>query len=157
MKTVDFYFDFMSPFAYLAANRLLELSRRLRRRAKRYGMSFNFPKSLDTARLNRGCLVAKSRGRGDVFLERAFDAVWGQGGDPAESALLRRVAEACEIQPESIERDIDSPETTGEYEKENLEAQGRGVFGVPIFLVDDQIYWGNDRIEFLEEYLRGEA
>ena len=195
MKTIDFYFDFMSPFGYLAAHRLPDLSRRyhttatirchpidlvaarfkagntgpfnrdqpakmkalmmdLRRWAKRYGLPFNFPKSLDTARLNRGYLVARSRGKGDAFLERAYDAVWGQGGDPAEAALLRRVAEACEIDPESIERDVDSSETIGEYEKENLEAQASGVFGVPIFLVDDQIYWGNDRIEFLEEYLR---
>lgn len=193
-KTVDFYFDFMSPFAYLAAHRLPELARRhqasatfrchpidlvaarfkagntgpfnrdqpakmralmmdLGRWAKRYGIPFAFPKGLATAKLNRAHLVAQARGRGDPFLRAAFAAVWGRGGDPADAELLRAAAAEAGLDGPEVERAADSAEVVAAYERENADAQARGVFGVPIFWVDDQIYWGNDRIEFLEEYL----
>jgi 2-hydroxychromene-2-carboxylate isomerase len=196
MKTVDFYFDFMSPFGYLAAHRLPELAKAhhgrarfvchpidlvaarfkagntgpfnrdqpakmkallmdLERWAKRYGIPFAFPKGLDSKRLNKGWLVAEQRGRGAAYLAAAYDAVWGRGGDPADGALHAEVAKACGLSPEELSAAIDSPEISAAYDRENEAAQARGVFGVPIFLVDDQIYWGNDRIEFLEEYLDG--
>lgn len=194
MKTVDFYFDFMSPFGYLAAHRLPELAKAhhgrarfvchpidlvaarfkagntgpfnrdqpakmkallmdLERWAKRYGIPFAFPKGLDSKRLNKGWLVAEARGRGATYLAVAYEAVWGRGGDPADGALHAEVATACGLSAEELSAAIDSPETAAAYDRENEAAQARGVFGVPIFLVDDQIYWGNDRIEFLEEYL----
>jgi len=196
MKIVDLYFDFMSPFAYLAASQLPRLAAKyegrarfdlhaidliaarfkagnngpfnrdqpakmkalmmdLNRWAKRYGVPFVFPKGLDTKRLNRGWIVAAARGRGDAFVQAAFDAVWGRGGDPASTELHAEVARACGLAPEELVTAIDSAEIVGAYDRENEAAQARGVFGVPIFLVDEQIYWGNDRIEFLEEYLDG--
>ena len=196
MKTVDFYFDFMSPFGYLAAHRLPELAKThqgrarfvchpidlvaarfkagntgpfnrdqpakmkalmmdLQRWAKRYGIPFAFPKGLDSKRLNKGWLFAEARGRGTAYLASAYDAVWGRGGDPADAALHAEVAKACGLSAEELSAAIDSAEIAAAYDRENEAAQARGVFGVPIFLVDDQIYWGNDRIEFLEEYLDG--
>lgn len=195
MKTVDFYFDFMSPYAYLAAQKLPELRERhgkvaklvvhpialvearfkagntgpfnrdqpakmkclmldLQRWAKRYGVKFGFPKGLETARLNRGYLVAEREGKADAYLKAGFDAVWAESGDPADEKLIRDVAATAGLSADALVKAVDSPEIVAEYEKGNLAAQARGVFGVPIFMVDDQIYWGNDRIEFLEEYLR---
>lgn len=194
MKTVDFYFDFLSPYGYLAAHRLTRLIERYRGRAdfrthaidllsarrnagntgpfnrdipakmkclmmdlqrwaKRYGIPFAFPKSLDTARLNRGFLWAQEHGREASYLNAGYAAVWGRGGDPTDTSLIRAVAAEVGLLPDELVAGADSPEIVERYESENREAQGRGVFGVPIFIVDDQIYWGNDRIEFLEEYL----
>jgi 2-hydroxychromene-2-carboxylate isomerase len=39
------------------------------------------------------------------------------------------------------------------YDEENQEATRRGVFGVPTMIIDDKMWWGNDRIIFVEEYL----
>ena len=196
MRTVDFYFDFMSPFAYLAEHRLRELAARyegkakfvchpidliaarfkagntgpfnrdqpakmkalmmdLRRWAKRYGIPIGFPKGLETARLNRGYFYAMQQGRGADYMKAGFAAVWAESGNPADEGLIRQVASKAGLSPEKLLASTESPEALREYEKENNEAQARGVFGVPIFMVDDQIYWGNDRIEFLEEYLEG--
>jgi len=198
MKTVDFYFDFMSPFAYLASHRVAELENRhrgkatfvahpidliaarfkagntgpfnrdqpakmkclmmdLQRWAKRYGMPIGFPKGLETARLNRGYLCARREDKAELYMKAAFDAVWGQSGDPSDERLLRAVAAKSGMSADRVLQAVDSPEIVGDYEKENAAAQARGVFGVPIFMVDDQIYWGNDRIEFLEEYLNEAA
>ncbi|MGH7803898.1 MAG: 2-hydroxychromene-2-carboxylate isomerase [Candidatus Binatia bacterium] len=197
MKTVDFYFDFMSPYAYLAAQRLPDLRERygkvarfvvrpialvearfkagntgpfnrdqpakmkclmldLQRWAKRYGVKMGFPKGLETARLNRGYLAAEREGKADAYLKAGFDAVWAESGDPSDEKLIRDVAAKAGVSPDGLLKAVDSPEIVAEYEKGNLAAQARGVFGVPIFMVDDQIYWGNDRIEFLEEHLRAE-
>ena len=50
---------------------------------------------------------------------------------------------------------IDLADNLAHYARENAEAQARGVFGAPTFIVDDQIFWGNDRIVWVEDYLRG--
>lgn len=194
-KVVDFYFDFLSPYAYLAASQLPELARRfagqasfvmhpidlvaarfkagntgpfnrdqpakmkclgqdLKRWAARYGIEIGFPRGFDTARLNRGYLVAERQDKGGAYMRAAFAEVWAKSGDPAEDALIGRAASAAGLSPEQVLAAVDSPDILAAYEKENVAAQARGVFGVPIFMVDEQIYWGNDRVEFLEEYLR---
>ena len=47
-------------------------------------------------------------------------------------------------------------ELAQEHERRVLEAESRGVFGVPTFLFRDQLYWGNDRLVLLEAALRAE-
>lgn len=193
MKIVDFYFDFISPFAYLASAQVPKLAKQynvnfalhpidlfaakraagntgpsnreipakitylmadLQRWARRYDVPFAFPKGFDTASLNRGFLWAKTQGAADRYFHSAYAEVWARGGDPADPALLRAAAEGAGLSADEFLRGIDSPPILQAYAQENREAQARGVFGVPIFIVDDQMFWGNDRIMFLEEYLR---
>lgn len=194
MKRVDFYFDFLSPYAYLAAHRLPDLVERhrgavefvpqaidlvaarfaagntgpfnreiprkiraltadLRRWANRYGIPLNFPKGFDTANLNRGHLCAAKESKSFEFLRAGFELVYGEGGDPSDPSLLRQAAARCGLPPEKFLEHLSDPALTSAYDRLNRDAQERGVFGVPTFLVDDQIFWGNDRIDFLEEYL----
>ncbi|MBU1824983.1 MAG: DsbA family protein, partial [Alphaproteobacteria bacterium] len=40
------------------------------------------------------------------------------------------------------------------YREARSKAYARGVFGAPLMFVDDQIFWGNDRLDFLEEHVR---
>ncbi|MGH8009706.1 MAG: 2-hydroxychromene-2-carboxylate isomerase, partial [Candidatus Binatia bacterium] len=131
----------------------------LQRWAQRYDVPFAFPKGFDTARLNRGYLWAKTQGAeaADRYFHSAYTEVWARGGDPADSALLRAAAEGAGLSADELLRGVDAQSILQAYDKENQEAQARGVFGVPIFIVDDQMFWGNDRIMFLEEYLRSQS
>jgi 2-hydroxychromene-2-carboxylate isomerase len=197
MKVVDFYFDFLSPYAYLAAHRLTDLVERygndatfvshpidlvaarfkagnngpfnrdqpakmkclgqdLKRWAARYGIEIGYPQGFDTARLNRGYFYADRKGKAAQFMKSAFDAVWARSGNPADEGLIRRVASEAGLSPDELLASLDAPEALAAYQKENDAAQARGVFGVPLFMVDDQIYWGNDRVQFLEEYLQSQ-
>jgi 2-hydroxychromene-2-carboxylate isomerase len=198
MKTVDFYFDFISPFAYLAATQLPKLAKQhnvnfalhaidlfaakraagntgpsnreipakmkylmadLQRWARRYDAPLVLPKGFDTARMNRGYLWAKTQDAhaADRYLHSAFTEVWTRGGDPADPALLHAAAEGAGLSAAALSSGVDTPVIVQAYEQENREAQARSVFGVPTFIVDDQMFWGNDRIMFLEEYLSSQS
>jgi 2-hydroxychromene-2-carboxylate isomerase len=196
MKTIDFYLDFISPFAYLAYFRLLEIAERygasiayhaidltaakraagntgppnraippkirylikdLQRWAKRYGVPLNLPSSFDATSGNVGLPWARAKGREAEYIANVWDVIWGKGGDPADRKLLRSAVEAAGLPGDEFEAAIDSAELKVAYERENAQAQARGVFGVPIFFVDDEMFWGNDRLDFLEEHLRGQS
>jgi len=86
-------------------------------------------------------------------LRNVYEATWGQGGDPDDDALITSGAEKTILNAGSIVQDIASPEIVAEYEAETQAAEQRGLFGVPIFMVDDESFRGNDRIEFVQEYL----
>jgi 2-hydroxychromene-2-carboxylate isomerase len=195
MKTVDFYFDLMSPYAYLASIHLPDVARRfkgeanfvyhpvdlvavrfaagnngpfnrnipakfkaliadLNRWARRYGVPLIMPQELKSARANRGFLWARTQNREMEYLHAAYNAVWGHGKNPDQDETLIDIAKASGLAPEQLLRGIDDAAIVRQYEQETESAKARGVFGVPVFLVDNQIFWGNDRIEFVEEYLR---
>jgi len=198
MAKVDFYFDFLSPYSYLATFRLARLRdefgaelvfhvidldaakeaigntrpaahllpKKLRylkadlaRWAARHGAPLVFPETLAhfdlkaAARLNRGFLYAARRGAAEAYIKAAFGVLWAAGREPGD-ATLRDVAAKAGLDPAELAVAADSPETIAEYARENQAAQARGVFGVPTFVAGDQLFWGNDRIDFLEEYLR---
>jgi 2-hydroxychromene-2-carboxylate isomerase len=54
---------------------------------------------------------------------------------------------------EEFESVLGDPASQKKLDDNWLEAQELGVIGVPTFIVNDQLFWGNDRIDFLEEYL----
>lgn len=192
MKTLDFYFDFMSPFAYLAHHEIPDLAKShgldlrlqvvdlptlkrlagntgprnvdippkirylkedLQRWAKRYGVPLVFPPSLASARLNRSFFFALDRGVAAEFVATAWRMVWGEGRDMSDEALFGAVAVQMGWPRAEYLDFTDSAEATRRYERETEAAASRGVFGVPTMIVDDQMWWGNDRIDFIREYL----
>jgi len=196
MKIVDYYYDFISPFAYLAVTQIPRLQkefadvaefrghafnlwearlaagntgpsnrdmpRRLKvmmddanRYAKRYGVPLKQPVSFDAKRLNRGVYVARDLGKEMEYMATVNTAAWGLGGDIADPALMDECVAKIGLDPAAFAEAVDSDKYLAIYDKENEEAQARGVFGVPTFVVDDEIFWGNDHIVWVEDYLRG--
>lgn len=125
----------------------------LRRWAVRYGIPLGFPKSFRSEPANRAILLARREGRAEAFVRAVFDAVWGQGGDPSDLDLLASAADTAGLDGRAVVEGIDRPENLEEWKRENDEAHERGVFGVPFFIIGNEMFWGNDRLYFLEEYL----
>ncbi len=192
-RHLDFYFDFMSPFAYLAfqavpqicqkyglefcphvANlpqlkimagntgpsnvsiplKIRYLRKDLDRWAAKYGVPLTFPKSLASEALNKAFLFAADNGEGEAFIRDAWNRVWGEGDDPADPALLADLAKRFGWSPETLSAWVESKDAADRYEASTQAAHEAGVFGMPTMIVDHEMWWGNDRLDFMEEALR---
>jgi 2-hydroxychromene-2-carboxylate isomerase len=127
--------------------------------AKRYGMPLVYPsrfplRSVTALRL----LVAARRLHGDgavaALAAPLFEAAWGQDRDIADPTVLADCARRAGFDPAPLAAAIDALETKAELRANTEEAVQRGVFGAPAFFVGDTLYWGNDRLHFVEEALR---
>ncbi len=78
---------------------------------------------------------------------------WAGSNDIGQKDILIPVAESVGLDAKEFEDTLDDPDKKKQLDENWKEAQELGVIGVPTFIVNDQIFWGNDRIEFLEDYL----
>ena len=181
--SIDWYFDFVSPYSYIALHRLRELSHPVNYRpvlfagllnhwgqkgpaeipakrqwtyrwctwwAKSLGIPFRFPAEhpfnpLQHLRLALAC------GSRPEAVKRIFDSIWMSGAnatDPQRFAALCRELGVAEAR---------LAEVKDELRRNTDEAAARGVFGVPSFVVDGQVFWGADALEFLNAYLADRA
>ncbi|MCW5632413.1 MAG: 2-hydroxychromene-2-carboxylate isomerase [Rubrivivax sp.] len=81
-------------------------------------------------------------------------AVWAEDRHIAErdtlAALLAENSLAASLLAEA-----DAPEVQARYEANTQRALAAGVFGAPSYVVDGEIFWGQDRLDFLERRLKG--
>lgn len=79
---------------------------------------------------------------------------WAEGRDIGESGVLREVAERVGLDAGTAVAALTSIDNQKRLAANWAEATELGVIGVPSFVVDDQIFWGNDRVDFLTDHLR---
>lgn len=78
---------------------------------------------------------------------------WAEGRDIGETAVLEQVAEDVGLGRAAVAAALADQSHRERLQENWAEAVSLGVIGVPTFVVGDQIFWGNDRIDFLEEHL----
>ncbi|MBN9090022.1 MAG: 2-hydroxychromene-2-carboxylate isomerase [Reyranella sp.] len=131
------------------ANRIADL----RRWARRYELPFRMPSKfpIKTSPALRGALAARRFGREWDYLEAIFAAYWERDdASVAELEGLRPIAATLGIDPSSFLALTDSEEVRQELIAETDAGLARGVFGAPTFVVGDQIFWGKDRMDFID-------
>ena len=123
----------------------------IRRWAERYSLTFNmnpvFPQN--TLKALRLALVAKKRGAFETVHQALFDAMWVYEKDLNDKDVLAEIAAKASL---SLE-DIEDPAIKDELKANTNEACERGAFGAPTFFVDDQMFFGNDRFDFIKDAL----
>jgi len=92
-------------------------------------------------------------GRVVEFSKHLYNAVFGTGVAPTDDAGLARIADAAGLDGQELVRLVDDPETARRHERTIVDALSVGVFGVPTFLVDGELFWGNDRLILLRRHL----
>ncbi|QFU15562.1 2-hydroxychromene-2-carboxylate isomerase [Microvirga thermotolerans] len=133
--------------------RLIELQRWREKR----GLSFNIkPKHwpFDVNLADRFVIAVTVSGKDpDPFLRRAFAAVWEEERDLADPLVLAELAEAAGLDSTAL-MDVATGSTTEAIYALNLENAVAGdVFGSPAYVLDGEVFWGQDRLELLEDAL----
>ena len=136
-------------------------ARDIQRWAERYGLPMRFPQPFPfrTLKTMRAAMWCAQRGILDSFTREAFVLFWEEDGAPKgieasdEDEPLREVARRAGLDPEELL--AGAGEAKQALKQATASAAGRGVFATPTFFVGDEMFWGNDRLDFVGEALRG--
>ncbi len=109
---------------------------------------------LDAALVDRFVIAILAGGADpDAFLRRAHRAIWAEELDLADAAVIARLAESVGLEAESLLATAHAQQSLEQYERNRVDAIERGVFGAPSYVLDGELFWGQDRIELLDEAL----
>jgi 2-hydroxychromene-2-carboxylate isomerase len=147
-----------SPVTIPAKSRYM-MEADLPRFAKRYGVPLNFNPffPINTLTLMRGAIAAQHQEVFEPYLDAAFKAMWVDQknlGDPEVAAETLREAG---LDDAALLAATQEPEIKAELIANTEEAVQRGAFGAPTLFVGDEMFFGQDRLDFVEEILRSEG
>jgi 2-hydroxychromene-2-carboxylate isomerase len=116
------------------------------------------PKHFPTSEaLSAGCVVALRETQGDApairLAHRVLKALWEEERDPGDRDTLAALAAECGLDAEAVLRLGAEPRWAERREADTQAALSRGVFGAPSYVVGEEIFWGQDRLEFVERRL----
>ncbi len=127
----------------------------LARFAKRYNVVLNFNTHfpVNTLTLMRGAVAYQATNQFDLYIDAMFDAMWSHPrnlNDPGEVAhVLRDIG----IKADDFLSRIERSDVKERLKANTDEAIARGVFGAPTFFVNGEMFFGQDRLDFVEEAL----
>ena len=190
-KSFDFYFDFISPYSFLAYKKLKSLNkdnnininykpillgglhklgditapafneRKMKNMkndcelvAKKNTIEFKWNKKFPVNSLNpmRGYLVLNKELK-KKFFDLCFDAYWKDNIDLSDKKNLENVLDNCSINKDTFFIDIQDQKIKDELKQLTESAFKKDIFGAPTFVVNNQIFWGQDRLDYaLDEY-----
>jgi 2-hydroxychromene-2-carboxylate isomerase len=88
------------------------------------------------------------------FSQAMFRAYWELDEDIASGAVIARVAEEAGFASAALLEAADSAAVREQLAAITATAVTRGVFGAPMFFVGDEMFWGKDRLDFVERWLQ---
>lgn len=135
-------------------NRLIDLMRW----ARKYDLPFKVPAvfPIKTSRALRGSIAMREWGLEAEYVEAVFDSYWEAGDvEIGEYSSLRPIAARLGVDPADFEARAEGDAVRAAIIAETEDALADGVFGAPIIRVEDQLFWGKDRMEFVEAHLAG--
>ena len=187
MRALTLHFDFVSPYSYIAFKRLHELPPDLalelrpvlfagllnhfgqkgpaeidvKRRwtyrwctwwAKELGIPFRFPASHPFNPLQH-LRLAIAAGATRETVETIFDSIWTTGAQASDPAAFAALAKSLGVEGSRL----GAPEVKEVLRRNTEEAASRGIFGVPTYEVDGELFWGADSIGFVNAFLADRA
>ena len=190
-KFIDFYFDFISPYSYLAHKRIREIQKEKKIEfvykpillgglhnlagitapalikskkkflvddcemvAKKFKINFKFNEKfpINSLSLMRGILVIDDNAK-DLFIDKFFDAYWSLNSDLDNKENIIKILKEINIDPKIFYENISKQETKDNLKNITQKAFDKKIFGAPTFVVNDKIFWGQDRLDYaLDEF-----
>ena len=188
-KKIEFYFDFISPYSYLAHKKIVNSNNRdkfiykaillggLHNLGKITAPAFNEKKMknmkndcvliakknkidfmwndkfpINTLNLMRGYLFV-IESKKDKFFDVCFDAYWKKNLDISSQNNIKNILQECEINQNDFERGIKDQNIKDKLKDLTTLAFQNDIFGAPTFVVNNKLFWGQDRLDFAMDEL----
>ena len=188
-KSIDFYFDFISPYSYIAHKQIIKLNKRnnfnykpillggLHNLGGITAPAFNERKMKN---MKNDCLLISAKNnipfkwnekfpinslylmRGFLFIDEnkkekfidcCFDAYWKDNIDISKKENLKKILSQCEIDQKKFNEGIKEIKIKNKLKDLTSLAFNNDVFGAPTFVVNNKLFWGQDRLDYaLDEY-----
>jgi len=180
---IDFYFDIISPYAYIAYKKILKIKdinfklkpvflgglhnlvgitapafNKYKMKnmqndceliAKKNNISFKwnskFP--INSLTIMRGYLCVESSKK-DKYLNSFFEAYWKEDQDLSSEENIKYLLKKLKINEHDFFNLISNQDNKDKLKQLTQEAFEKEVFGAPTFIVNNKIFWGQDRLEY---------
>tara|TARA_E500000178_G_scaffold274888_1_gene273612 strand:+ start:203 stop:790 length:588 start_codon:yes stop_codon:yes gene_type:complete len=187
IKPLEFYFDFISPYSFLAHKQIKKIENRegikiiykpvllgglhnlhgikapafipakakhmvrdCKLIAEKNNIKFKFNSYFPIRSLNlmRGVLVAEEDNIKKYYIDNIFNTIWQDGLNMNDAIVIQKILQNLNVNPKTFSLRISSSLIKDLLRKKTNEAYEKGIFGAPTFVVNNKIFWGQDRIEF---------
>ena len=111
------------------------------------------PVTTDPTIAGAASLLAEERGLLRQWIVEVMRAEWAQGLDIGDEAVLLDVGKRLGLDLQELQQSFSHPEYLNQLETNWAEAQELGLIGVPSFQIGEELFWGQDRIEYVAEHL----
>ena len=190
-KTIDFYFDVISPYTYLAHQKIIKkykdkninfnykpiLLGGLHKLAEITPPAFNkfkmknmkrdcelvankddiefkwndlFP--INSINIMRGYLLVDDQKK-EIFINKFFDAYWKYNINLNIKENFNEVLKDLKIDPDEYFNGIQNEKIKDELKNKTNEAFNKEIFGAPTFIVNNKLFWGQDRLEYAIDHI----
>ena len=188
-KSIDFYFDFISPYSYIAHKQIIKLNKRnnfnykpillgglhnlggitapafnerkmknmkndclLISEKNNIPFKWNEKFPINSLYLMRGFLFIDENKK-EKFIDCCFDAYWKDNIDISKEENLKKILSQCEIDQKKFNEGIKEIKIKNKLKDLTSLAFNNDVFGAPTFVVNNKLFWGQDRLDYaLDEY-----
>ncbi len=190
-KSLEFYFDFISPYSFLAYKKLISFNennkiniiykpillgalhklggitapafneRKMKNMkndcelvAKKNKIKFKWNEKfpINSLYLMRGYLTIDNDLK-NKFFELCFDNYWKNNIDISSEENINNILNICGLDKNIFFKKIQDQKTKDELRKLTSLAFEKDIFGAPTFIVNNKIFWGQDRLDYaLDEY-----
>jgi len=123
--------------------------------AEKNNVQFKFNNYFPIISLNlmRYVLIAEKKNIAEKLINKIFDSIWIDDLNLNDEVIVKKLLTKVEINPENFIKESQSIEIKNDLKKRTDNAFSRGVFGCPSFIVNNKLFWGQDRLEFAIEEL----
>ncbi len=187
IKPFDFYFDFVSPYSFLAHKQIRKIEKKegikikykpiligglhnlhgikapafIPAKAKhmirdckliavKNGVKFKFNSYFPIRSLNlmRGVFIAEEDNIKSYYIDSIFNTILQDGLNMNDQVIVEKVLKNLNVNPKTFILRSTSSSIKDSLRKKTNDAFEKGIFGAPTFVVNNKIFWGQDRIEF---------
>ena len=188
IKVFEFYFDFVSPYSFLAHQEIKKIEKKYSIKIKykpillgglhnlhgikapafipskakfmirdckliaeknKTKFKFNSYFPIKTLNLMRGVLVAKEDDILSFYIDKIFDSIWKDGLNMNDQNIIDKIHKNMEINPKTFSLRSSSQNIKNLLKRKTDEAFEKGIFGAPTFYINNKVFWGQDRLEFV--------